>query len=192
MRHAPTQATRRSGLPLDEPLDELGHAAAAAAQMTLPAGAAVLCSPALRCRETAMALGLEVVTEDRGLAECDFGRWGGRTLAEIAVDESAAVAAWISDPDARPHDGESLTDFALRVAGWLDAQASLAGCAAVVTHGGVIKAAVTLVLRAPLAAFWQIGCAPLGLTELRADDGHWSLVRHNAPLAARVLSEAAR
>ena len=48
----------------------------------------------------------------------------------------------MTDPDAAPHGGESLTALLARVAAWLDEQAALDGTAVAVTHGGVVKAAV--------------------------------------------------
>ena len=58
VRHAPTAATRSYAFPADEPLDE--RALTAAAELSLPARAEVVSSPARRCRETAEAAGLAV------------------------------------------------------------------------------------------------------------------------------------
>ena len=78
------RATRAAAFPVDEPLDERGRAAAAALAGALPSRCEVLCSPALRCRETAAAAGLDARASSRALAECDFGAWGGRTLEDVA------------------------------------------------------------------------------------------------------------
>ena len=141
VRHASTTAVHRAAFPVDEPLDAAGLAAASALAGGLGAGEA-LCSPALRARATAAAAGLDARPVP-ALAECDFGTWAGRTLAGVWEAEPAAVEAWMTDPAAAPHGGESLTAFLERVAAWLDAQAALDGRAVAVTHGGVIKAAVT-------------------------------------------------
>jgi broad specificity phosphatase PhoE len=90
----------------------------------------------------------------------------------------------MTDPDARPHGGESLTAFARRVAAWLDGQAGLGGGAVAITHGGVVKAAVVHALRAPIDAFWRIDAAPLAVTELHAHDGRWTLTRANCRVPA--------
>ena len=113
------------------------------------------------------------------LAECDFGAWSRRTLAELHAEDADAVGAWMTDAEASPHGGESLSGFASRVAGWLDGQGERSGRTVVVTHGGVVKAAVVHALGAPLAAFWRIDVAPLTLTELHCHDGRWTLVRAN-------------
>jgi broad specificity phosphatase PhoE len=183
VRHAATSATRAAAFPADEGLDEQGRSQAAGLAAALPRNAEVLASPARRCRETAAAAGLEAVV-DVGIADCDFGTWTGRTLAELDAAEPEAVHSWMLDPDAAPHGGESLTVFAARIATWLDAQAGLEGRVAAITHAEVVKAAVVHALGAPLAAFWRIDASPLALTELHAHDGRWTLVRLNSPLRA--------
>lgn len=181
MRHAPTGATRTTAFPLDEPLDERAITAAAVLAAALPRGCEVLSSPALRCRQTAEAAGLAGTCEPL-LSECDFGRWAGSTLADVHASDSEGARRWMLDPDAAPHDGESLTVFAGRVGDWLDDQAGRHGTATAITHGGVVKAAVVHALGAPLRAFWQIDAAPLSLTELHARDGRWTVTRLNCPL----------
>jgi broad specificity phosphatase PhoE len=185
VRHAPTSATRTFAFPgAGDALDERGRAGAAALAAAVPARFDVLSSPALRCRETVQAAGLEPGALDPGLAECDFGTWAGRTLEDVSAAEPDAVGAWMTDPDARPHGGESLTAFARRVAAWLDGQAGLGGGAVAITHGGVVKAAVVHALRAPIDAFWRIDAAPLAVTELHAHDGRWTLTRANCRVPA--------
>jgi broad specificity phosphatase PhoE len=180
VRHAPTAATRAAAFGADEPVDERGLAAAAGLRSALPGGWDALCSPALRCRQTAVAAALRSVVVDPALAECDFGAWAGRALAGI---DAADAALWMTDVDARPHGGESLRAFAARVAGWLDDQARRDGRAVAVTHGGVVKAAVVHALGAPLEAFWRIDAAPLAITELHAHDGRWTVARVNCVVA---------
>jgi broad specificity phosphatase PhoE len=172
VRHAPTAATRAAAFPGDEPVDERGLAAAA----LLSERGEALCSPALRCRQTAAAMGLMSVVVEPALAECDFGAWAGRALTDIDEQEAAA---WMVDADACPHGGESLSVFASRVADWLDGQARLDGRAVAITHGGVVKAAVVHALGAPLEAFWRIDAAPLVITELHAHAGRWTVTRMN-------------
>jgi broad specificity phosphatase PhoE len=176
VRHAPTAATRANAFPLDEPLDDGGLAAAALLAAALPPRCEALTSPALRCRQTAEAAGLCDASVDPALAECDFGAWAGHALAD--VDEIDA-AAWMTDPQACPHGGESLAAFAARVSRWIDGQAQRDGRAVTVTHGGVVKAAVVHALGAPLTAFWRIDAAPLAMTELHAHDGRWTVTRVN-------------
>jgi broad specificity phosphatase PhoE len=184
VRHASTGATRAAAFPRDEPLDDADAAGLATLAAALPRRCEAIASPALRCRQTAAAAGLDPRIEP-AIAECDFGRWAGRTLADVHASEPEAVGAWMTAPDACPHGGETLAAFAARVGGWLDAQALLEGAAVAITHGGVVKAALVRALGAPLDAFWRIDAAPLGLTELQAHDGRWTVTRVNAAPSPR-------
>ncbi len=191
VRHAATTATRALAFPADEGLDARGLEEAATLADRLPVAAFdVLSSPALRCRQTAAAAGLEPFATDPRVAECDFGTWAGRTLEDVHAADPAAATAWMTDPGAAPHGGESLARFAARVAGWLDAQARGGGRVVAVTHGGVVKAAVVHALGAPLEAFWRIDVAPLAITELHAHEGRWTLARVNATTATRIGARA--
>ena len=179
VRHAPTSATRASAFPADEGLDERGRESAAALATVLPRRAEAITSPARRCRETAAAAGLEAAI-DGEIADCDFGSWAGRSLADVNETDPEAVRSWMLDPESAPHGGESLAVFGARIARWLDAQAEHGdGRIVAITHGEVIKAAVVHALGAPLLAFWRIDAAPLACTELHAHDGRWTVTRLN-------------
>lgn len=178
VRHAPTAATRAASFPQDEPLDSRARARAAELAALVPSAGEVLVSPARRCRETAAAAGLDPIPDEH-LAECDFGSWAGRSLADLHGSEPESVRAWMTDPDASPHGGESLAAFAGRIGAWLDSQARADGRALAITHGGVVKAALVHALAAPLAAFWRLDAAPLAVTELHAHDGRWTVTRVN-------------
>ncbi|MEV7424730.1 histidine phosphatase family protein [Streptomyces sp. NPDC091212] len=118
----------------DDDLDATGLRQAEAVREDFPRTAAVYVSPTRRCRRTARALGLTADPLDGpapdglvpdGLAPCAMGHWQGRTLDEVAAAEPQSVAAWLSDPAAAPHGGESLLDFHVRVAQWLEAGGGL-------------------------------------------------------------------
>ena len=173
VRHGSTAAVRAAAFGADEPLDDSGVAGAARLRARLPRGE-ILASPTRRAVDTASALGACRIVHE--LAECDFGTWAGLTLRDV---DPADLGAWMNDPDAVPHGGESLTALLARVARWLDEQASLDGTAVAITHGGVIKAAVVHALAAPPSAFWRIDVSPLSITELHAHDGRWTVTRVN-------------
>lgn len=177
VRHAPTAATRRRAFPQDEPIDD-AEAVRAALCGALPEDCEAICSPALRCRQTASAAGLAPALEPQ-IAECDFGAWCGQTFAAVHAAEPALAGSWMTDPRASPHGGESLTAFFGRVSRWLDGEACRDGPIVAVTHAGVVKASVVHALAAPVAAFWQVAVSPLSITELHAHDGHWKLERAN-------------
>ncbi len=180
VRHARTPASDRGAFPLDEPIYRAGTGPIAALAMRLPPACEPVSSPALRCVQTAERVGFEPAIEPR-IAECDFGSWAGRTLAEIDQREAAR---WIEDPGAKPHGGESLLEFRDRVAGWLREEAEKdTGTVVAFTHAGVVKAAVVHALAAPIGAIWQVEAAPLGVTEISAHDGRWTVQRVNASAA---------
>jgi broad specificity phosphatase PhoE len=178
--HAPTSATRTGSFPADERLDERARASAAPLAAALPVRCDVLCGPERRCRETAAAAGLSA-SVTAALADCDYGRWAGLRLLDVAARESGAGRRWTEDPDGAPHGGETLRAVAARVA-----------TAAAITHAGVVRAAVVRALAAPLEAFWRIDVAPLSITELHARDGRWTLTRLNHPLMDATSPRAHR
>jgi alpha-ribazole phosphatase len=113
-----------------------------------------VCSPLLRARQTAEVLcepiGLPVEV-DEDLREIDFGHWEGRTFAEIAALDSAAVARWaeLSDDFAFPG-GESVGGFFTRVGRVADRLAAgPTRVVLVVAHGGVIRGSVCHFLGLP-------------------------------------------
>jgi broad specificity phosphatase PhoE len=190
VRHAATSATRTAAFPADEPIEARAAEAAARLRDALPRRAVVVASPALRCRQTAAAARLETIGEPL-IAECDFGRWAGRTLRELHAETPGDVGAWMGHPDAAPHGGESLAAFAMRVARWLAREAADDGTTVAITHGGVVKAAVVHALGAPLDAFWRVDVAPLTISELHAHDGRWTVARVNCALAPEATAPGA-
>ncbi|MEV7009077.1 histidine phosphatase family protein [Streptosporangium sp. NPDC051022] len=169
--HASTRATARAAFPGDEPLDGPGLRRAEALAPAMGPARAVRAGE-LRCAQTAEALGLRA-EPDPLLADCDYGRWSGRTLAEIEAAEPEALAAWLTDPAAAPHGGESIIDLLGRVAGWLSALEP--GRTVAVTHAAVVRAAVVHAVGAPASAFWRVDVAPLARVELTGRAGRWRL-----------------
>jgi broad specificity phosphatase PhoE len=135
--------------------------------------ARLLTAPERRARQTVEALGPVAIAEP-ALADCDFGRWRGRSLTEIGAADPAGAAAWLADPAAAPHGGESLDALMARVGGWLDRFEGRDHTVAI-THPAVIRAAIVHVLMAPPVAFWRIDIEPLSLTDLRRHAGRWTL-----------------
>ncbi len=179
LAHAPTAATAAGALPADDPLDDRGRAWAEDARGRLPRADRARCAPERACVETCAGLHL-AAAPDTGPAGWDLGRWAGRTLDDLTADEPAAVSAWLTDPDAAPHGGESLTALVARVQPWLadlPPGHTLAVCAP-----AVVRAAVVAVLGAPAGAFWRLDVAPLTLTDLRGGPGRWTVRSTAAPL----------
>jgi broad specificity phosphatase PhoE len=135
----------------------------------------VLSAPARAARETAQALGFDAEAEP-ALQDCDYGRWRGLASKDVAEREPDAFAAWLSDPAAAPHDGESLAALIERAGAWLAQSSARDGAMLAITHASVIRAAIVCALGANSSAFWQIDVAPLSLAKLSAREGRWNLV----------------
>lgn len=108
----------------------------------MPKVARIVTSPLMRARRLAEAIaartGLELVIEAK-LVEMNFGTWEGRPWSKIPREE---LDAWAADlMHACPHGGESVAQMSDRVT---DALAHCDG-SLVVTHMGVIKAALAMV-----------------------------------------------
>ncbi|MFB7620992.1 histidine phosphatase family protein [Kitasatospora sp. NPDC056181] len=158
----------------DAPPDEAGLAAARAAAGSLPATPRGFTAPSSRCRLTAAALGVDAEPA-AALADLDVGRWRGHSLDEIAAAQPAAVSAWLADPTAAPHGGESVSALCARVGGWLEALADQPGRVLAVAEPAVVRAAVVHALDLPAAAFWRLDVRPLSATDLSGRAGRWNL-----------------
>ncbi|MBM7775191.1 broad specificity phosphatase PhoE [Actinokineospora baliensis] len=173
--HGATSATRAAAFPGDEPL--LDPAAATATPLQRGVGTdradLVLRGPALRCAQTAAALGLDAAPDER-LRDLDHGSWRGRALDEVAAADPDGMARWLTDPEAAPHGGESVADLTRRVGGWLD-DLPIGARTVAVTHPAVVKAAIAHALGAGPTAFWRVDVAPLSRTALRGGAGRWAL-----------------
>lgn len=156
------------------PADELPSATALQRIGRLPIRGLCLASPLLRACQTAAALGLDPVTEP-ALAELDYGRWRGLTPEAVHASDPEGFAAWLGDPHARPHGGESIAELAERVAGWLAAQAGAEQDIIAISHPGPIQAAIVHVLNAPLMAARHVSVKPLSRLRLSHDGRRWAI-----------------
>ncbi|PCG83283.1 histidine phosphatase family protein [Streptomyces sp. WZ.A104] len=187
-------ALREARFDGDAPLDRSGRELAEAAAGAVPEAGTHLSGPSTRCLGTAAALGLAAVVTEPALAGWDLGRWTGRRLDEVGAAEPAEVAAWLGDPSAAPHGGESLRDLVGRTGGYLDTLQGPGGGSGggvlAVVEPSVVRAAVVHGLRLPLEAFWRLDVAPLSLTELAGRSGRWN-VRLGRPLTAATPGPSA-
>ena len=171
--HAPTPALRRAVFGRDDDLDEGGTQAALALRDAVPAARGRWwCGPSRAAEQTAWALGGEPGVE-MALADCGYGTWTGFSLDEIAGADPRAVQSWLNDPEATPHDGESLAALTQRVGRWLDARAGERGV--VVAHPVVVRSALAYALGLPPGAVWQLDVAPLAMVRLDHRGGRWRL-----------------
>jgi broad specificity phosphatase PhoE len=180
---APTAAARAGRFPtVDEPLDDVGRAAAAVlGGAPRPAWSAerIVAAPEARARQTVEALGLTAAVEP-ALADLDVGRWCGRDLATVVAEHPDAARVWRTDPSAAPHGGEPIEGLLDRVGRWLGGLGADPATPTVlaVTHPAVVRAAVLDVLQGPPSAFWSVEGSPLTTTTLTHDGSRWSLRAH--------------
>jgi broad specificity phosphatase PhoE len=186
VRHASTPATRRSAFPLDEPLDAPGILHARGLARFLTRADRSFIGPRACDRQTAAEAGLEGDV-DPELVGWNYGRWAGLSMEEVERQDPAAFEAWQRDPNARPPGGESLAELVDRARTLVGRMGLLPGRTALVTDGGLIRAAIVAALDAPISLFWSIDVSPASITELASRHDHpddatvtgWRLLRSN-------------
>ncbi|MDX6422638.1 MAG: hypothetical protein QOI67_109 [Gaiellaceae bacterium] len=112
---------------------------------------AVYVSPRLRAVQTAAALGGSRTVDDR-LRELDFGHLEGRTYDEIEREQPEFFRSWMETPTlVRFPGGESYAELRERVSAAVDeiVAASNDRTVVIVSHGGVIRAALAVALGLP-------------------------------------------
>jgi alpha-ribazole phosphatase len=129
---------------------------------------AVYASPRVRARETAEPLaearGLRAVSDD-DLRELDFGELEGRRYEEIEASDPELFRAWMEAPTrVRFPGGESYADLRLRALRAFGRIRSAHESALVVTHGGVIRAALADWLGMPDEAIFRVDQSYCGTT----------------------------
>ncbi|MDN3258674.1 histidine phosphatase family protein [Streptomyces sp. CSDS2] len=168
--------------------DLANESVAGAMRAALPPYARALRAPSARCARTAGALAVEATPEET-LRDLDHGAWDGRPLRDIAAKDPHGLSAWLTDPEAAPHGGESVARLCDRTAAWLTALPDGPGLLAI-TEAAVIRAALVHALAVPARAFWQLRVPPLSTVTLTMRDGHWT-ARLTPPTAPRRMPPTA-
>jgi len=183
VRHAHTGMAGRFCGQSDPPLSEQGRAqlpglAEELAQYPLTH---VFSSDLLRSRETAnfiaakTGLTVELLS---GLRELGFGEWEGLDWDEVSARDREYAEQWMKRyPRLPAPGGEDFGSFRERVR---NSFAELAaeihgGCAAVVTHAGVIRVLMLDLLNLPENALAGLECGYACFRELRCESGQWHL-----------------
>lgn len=175
---------------LDHPLSERGWAQMRAATADPEPWEYIVSSPLARCRvfaeELAGRLGLAWEIDER-LQEVGFGRWEGRTGAELRAEDPRQLSRFYHDPVGnRPEGAETLDAFLARVSGCIDdlLQRHPGRHGLLVCHAGVMRAAVAHTLGAPLPALYRLAVDNAALTRLQlTPERPLTLVFHNRRLA---------
>lgn len=181
----------------ESPLSTLGReqAESLAAALAAEPLAAVYASPLRRSLETAEAIaarhGLPVVVEPR-LVEVAHGPFDGLLTSEIAVRYAEEWDAWRRDPTTLRLPGAESFE-AVQARGTEALREIAAGhegaTVAVVSHGGIIRATLLAILRAPPTAYWRVRLDNGGITTVAADEGPWRVVSLNATEHLRRVVE---
>jgi broad specificity phosphatase PhoE len=140
--------------------------------------AAVVASPLLRARQTALRLGEALGVEpgwDDDWAEVSLGDWDGLSYAEIAEGWPVEYHAWRTSTAAAPPHGEALDDVLHRVqrARRRLIEQWAGGTVLVVSHTAPIRTVITQALDAGPIALWRLRVDPASVTTIRfwADGG---------------------
>ena len=180
VRHGVTGTTgkvlpgRAAGLHLSATGREQAQRAAERLGELVKSPSALYASPLERTRETAApiarAIGVRAKTE-RGLLECDFGDWTGKTLASLRkMPEWRAVQH--SPSTFRFPQGESFTEMQLRIWTTLERLSHLhrGETIVVVSHADPIKAAVTYAQGVPLDLFQRTVISTCSISAIMLTD----------------------
>jgi probable phosphoglycerate mutase len=141
------------------------------------------CSPLMRARQTAGALGISGYSIADDLIEMDWGDWEGKQLPELRAQLGATMQVEEDRGlDMQPPRGESPRQVQQRLLHWLQGMPSQ-GRAGIVCHKGVMRALLCLALdwdmlgRCPVKVDWSkaflFGWLP---------ESGLSLIDHNLPL----------
>jgi alpha-ribazole phosphatase len=140
-------------------------------QQKLPPNTAwtVYSSPLRRCRQLAEHLCPNALHTDPRLMELNFGAWEGKRWDEIdEMQLNAWSANWVHR---RCPNGESFYDLSQRVAVfWQDVCQQPRPNVLIITHGGVIRALLSDVLKFPLEHAMRLTIDFGSVTKLRVLD----------------------
>ena len=148
LRHATTawNLEKRVQGRIDQPLCEEGWQRLAA--LTLPPVLRTCrwyCSPLLRARQTAEALGLDAIELEAALIEMSWGDWEGQVLKPLRRKLGESMRRNESRGlDFQPPGGESPRQVQARLRSWLRHIASGGSDCCAITHQGVIRCIYSL------------------------------------------------
>jgi probable phosphomutase (TIGR03848 family) len=172
-------AGRATGIRLDD--RGLEQAQAAAQRIAGVPLARLVSSPLERCRQTAAAIATAQdsqlkVLSDKGLTECDYGEWQGRTLKDLAKEKLWKTVQ--TQPSAVEFPGgetlRAMQDRAVaavrRHDAAVEAEHGPDAVWAAVSHGDVIKSVLADALGTHLDLFQRLLVDPASLSIVRYTD----------------------
>jgi probable phosphomutase (TIGR03848 family) len=171
-----TLAGRTPGVRLDE--TGAGQAARTGERLAAVPLVAAVTSPLERCRQTTKAIlaaqpGTLRATTERGLTECDYGEWQGRSLKDLAKEKLWATVQ--AQPSAVTFPGgESMVEMQARAVSAVRRRDALVeaehGAGAVwvaVSHGDLIKSILADALGMHLDLFQRLHVDPASVSIVR-------------------------
>lgn len=171
-----TLAGRTPGVRLDATGTE--QAARVADRLAPLPLAALASSPLERCKETASAIARAQrsrirVARERGLTECDYGDWQGRTLKELAKEALWKTVQTQPSAAAFPG-GESMTAMQARAVeavrrrdAAVEAEHGAEAVWVAVSHGDIIKSVLADALGMHLDLFQRLHVDPASVSVVR-------------------------
>ena len=96
------------------------------------------------------------IKTDSRLNELAFGKWEGRTAAELLAGKDPAYRKWCAGKLVSPPGGEKFADFRRRTGEFLRdvLKDNPRKTTAIISHGGVVKMFLFHALRLPLRSLW--------------------------------------
>ena len=192
VRHAETEWNHigRYQGQTDVPLSQTGkeQAARLAGRLTGMHFDAVYASDLARAYSTASTVaatlhGAPPVQTDAGLREIDVGQLSGKMVSEIEAEFPEYIQALRQDPwNARRPGGESMADLAARAKVTFDrlCQRHTGQRVLVVTHGGVVRVAVSLAIGGDEHHVWaRLSVANTAITRVALGSGVGQLLSFN-------------
>lgn len=170
VRHGQTDwnAERRLQGHADRPLSALGRKQAVALGRYLKHTKfnSVFCSDLARTRETAALAGYTAAQPDRSWREFDVGNWSGCLIDDLIAIEDHAYCRWRSG-EYTPPGGESWSMFEARLRTSLAGLSSIPGEVLLVTHSGVIRAIMKMILGVPVGTLAAVGHASVSVLDFK-------------------------
>jgi alpha-ribazole phosphatase len=146
----------------------------------------ILCSDLQRSRLLAEAIATRLglrLEPDPIWREVSFGRWENRTWSDIQAEEPRVFSEWVADfEQVAPPGGESFQQLQARVISAIWSQLSDAqkrtydGHTLVVTHAGVIRAAVSAFSNLPLRCTFEYAVPYGGQTSFHWNGTRWNML----------------
>jgi probable phosphomutase (TIGR03848 family) len=169
-------AGRTAGVRLDD--TGIAQAERTAERLAVVPLVAVVTSPLERCRQTARAIakaqqGTPATATERGITECDYGSWQGRSLRELAREPLWKTVQTQPSAAAFP-DGEAMATMQARSVAAVrrldalyEAEHGPGAVWVAVSHGDIIKSVLADALGMHLDLFQRIQVDPASVSIVR-------------------------